>query len=158
MANIPAAQRGIFVHHPDSMTPAVVHYPEGDSQSFAAGDEGVPSSGKLVAYTQDSDGQVFAIAGRDANNNTANSDLLAWLWTPSTFFEMPLSTTNSESTATSAASNEGVIYGFNVDDLGYGFLDPAETTTANLRGRVIKLIDAAGTIAGRAIVQPVLIA
>lgn len=158
MPSMPTAQRGIHVHHQEGLTPEVIHYPEANSQTFVAGALLVQSSGQFTAYTQDSDAQVLAIAGRDANNDTNNDGLLGWLWTPGTFFQMPLSQTNSENTATSATTDVGRILGVNIDDSGFGFVDKGDTTTANLRARVLSLVDAAGTIAGRAIVQPVLIA
>lgn len=153
MPSMPTAQRGITVRRSRYVVTPVETLPEADSLSFSSGALIIATSAQADVYVADSDAQIYGIALRDSNNDTDNDELAMVPFVPGIIFRMPISAANSEATQTSAATQVGVRYGLNQDDSGFGFVDVADTT--NTRCRVLRLLDAAGTIAGFAEVEPI---
>ena len=153
MPSMPTAQRGITVRRSRYVVTPVETIPEADSLSFLAGDLIIATTAQGTVYIADSNAQIYGIALRAGNNDTDNDELAVTPFIPGIIYRMPISAANSEATQVSATTHVGVRYGINQDDSGFGFVNVSDTI--NTRCRVLRLLDAAGTIAGFAEVEPI---
>ena len=126
--------------------------PEGASETYSKGapliDDG---SGRLTVWTADAD-DIEGIAAKDGSNNSTEGAAEAAYYKvhDAVKFEASVTSASAFDTGATADSQVGQAYGLALSG-GIAYVDTSDTT--NTRVRVERLLDASGTVHGRAIVQ-----
>ncbi len=129
---------------------------EGSSQSFKKGALLTTSSGKIVtaAVASSKVSNVIGVAAHDASGTASTPVLFYPVKSDMEFTAVVNGSTGSAANYTLKQSDVGVAYGMRVDTSTKAwYIDKTVTTAANTNVVVVRLLDPAETVLGRAVIK-----